>query len=401
MNYRPHSRRHIIAFWLVLGLCIGWLGGQAFGPYLEGETTKDYIDTEEADMTLFWDVWGTVEDEYIDSSSVDEESQVYGAISGMIEALGDPYSDFMTPDETDEFEVALNGELQGIGAELTVRDGKLVIVSPLKDTPAEEAGLLPGDHIYMVNGEPTSEMTIWDAIMQIRGERGTDVDLTVLREGEDTALEFKITRDEITVPSTELSYVEMNDKKLAIVSIYQFEDDTYSEFLNAVREMELNEVDGMILDLRLNGGGYLDVSLKVLGQFFEDKVKGVVVKDNEGECDVMYTQGGGDLADMPLAVLIDEGSASASEIVAGALQDYERAMLFGEQSFGKGSVQEFSNLSGGSSLRLTIARWYTPNDRSIDHVGIAPDIELEMETTAIDTEDDIQLQAALEYIAQQ
>jgi carboxyl-terminal processing protease len=401
MTYKRKAAIHALVFWLIVGFGIGWFSNGMQSEELDMTESLGETALTEADMELFWDVWGTVQEEYIDAAELEVEDQIYGAISGMVDSLEDPYSDFMTPEETSEFQIALNGELEGIGAELTVREGRLVIVSPLKDTPAEQAGLLPGDHVYLVDGEPTSEMTIWDAIMMIRGERGTSVVLTILREGEEEPLEFTITRDEIVVPSTKVSYTEMNDKNLAIVSIYQFEDDTYSEFLNAVREITLNEVDGMVLDLRLNGGGYLDVSLMVLGQFFEDKVKGVIVKRSDGEGDVMYTQGDGDLVDMPLVVLIDEGSASASEIVAGALQDYDRAMLFGEQSFGKGSVQEYANLSGGASLRLTIARWFTPNDRTIDHLGITPDIEIEMETELIDTEDDIQLQAALEYLAQQ
>jgi carboxyl-terminal processing protease len=401
MTYKRKAAIHALVFWLIVGFGIGWFSNGMQSEELDMTESLGETALTEADMELFWDVWGTVQEEYIDAAELEVEDQIYGAISGMVDSLEDPYSDFMTPEETSEFQIALNGELEGIGAELTVREGRLVIVSPLKDTPAEQAGLLPGDHVYLVDGEPTSEMTIWDAIMMIRGERGTSVVLTILREGEEEPLEFTITRDEIVVPSTKVSYTEMNDKNLAIVSIYQFEDDTYSEFLNAVREITLNEVDGMVLDLRLNGGGYLDVSLMVLGQFFEDKVKGVIVKRSDGEGDVMYTQGDGDLVDMPLVVLIDEGSASASEIVAGALQDYDRAMLFGEQSFGKGSVQEYANLSGGASLRLTIARWFTPNDRTIDHLGITPDIEIEMETELIDTEDDIQLQAALEFLAQQ
>lgn len=402
MKEKPRFALYTIILWLIVGFGIGWVSNNTFAEPKLGDAEKlGETQLTEADMSLFWDVWEKVQDQYIDASLVDEQDEIYGAISGMVDALEDPYSDFMTPEETSEFEVALNGELEGIGAELTVRDEKLVIVSPLKDSPAEKAGLLPGDQVYLVDGDPASDMTVWDAIMRIRGEKGTNVTLTIVRDGIEDPFEITVTRDSITVPSVEVSYEEVEDENIAVLSIYQFENDTYSEFLNAMRGMTLNNVDGMVLDLRGNGGGYLDVAIQVLGQFFDDKVKGVIVKKRDSENEIMYTQGGGDLANMPLAVLIDEGSASASEILSGALQDYDRAELFGEQSFGKGCVQEFATLSGGSSLRLTIARWFTPNDRTIDKVGIEPDVVIEMESSVRGTDSDVQLQAALDYLAQQ
>ncbi len=398
MSNKPGITIKALIFWLVIGLVIGWSLNAVFDNSSTNNETN-IANPENVDMDLFWDVWELIQEDYIDIGEIAEEDQVYGAISGLVDSLEDPYSIFMDPEETEEFHVSLDGELEGIGAELTVRDGKLVIVSPLKDTPAEEAGILPGDHIYLVDGEPTSEMTIWDAIMKIRGEPNTEVVLTIIRDGIDDPFEVPIIRQTIHVPSVELSFEETEDgDNIAHLALYQFADDTYSEFSAAVREILLQEVDGMILDMRLNGGGYLDVSVEVLSEFFEDEVKAVVVKRRSGDNDIIYTEGKGQLTEVPIVVLIDEGSASASEIVAGAMQDYDRAIVMGEQSFGKGSVQELSNLSGGSSMRLTIAKWYTPDDRSIDDVGITPDTEIEMETTAMDTEDDIQFQAAFDYL---
>ncbi len=379
----------------------GWQLNDAFSTEIsttEPEAQEEAASAEALNLDLFWDVYGEVESDYFDLAELTSEDQIYGAIRGLVESMEDPYSVFMTPEETTEFNQSLNGELEGIGAELTVKDGKLVIVSPLKDSPAEEAGLLPGDHVYAVNGEPTSEMTLFEAIMTIRGERGTQVTLTILRDGLETAMEIVITRDKIFVPSIELTYEESAGKTLAHLAVYQFADDTYNEFKTAVRDVLLKNPDGLILDMRLNGGGYLDVSVQMLSEFFEDEVKAVIVKRRSEENDVTYTKGAGQLPDIPMVVLIDEGSASAAEIVAGALKDHGRAVVMGEQSFGKGSVQELTSLKDGSSLRLTIAKWFTPNDTSIDEVGIAPDIVVPMETSALDTEEDTQLKAAVDYL---
>ena len=399
-----NSGSYAKAFLFVLiGGLVGWQGHVSFGDTLATETATE-SQSEEVDLDLFWNVWDMVEANYVNIDEVDTQDEIYGAISGMVESLNDPYSVFMNPEETAQFQSSLDGELQGIGAELTVEEGKLVIVSPLKDSPAEEAGLLPGDHIYMVfdpevnDWVATSELTLWEAITKIRGEPGTEAKLKVLREGSDEPIELTIVRQQIDVPSVEIEFVEREGMKLAHLSIYQFGDDTFTEFEEAVREVLLADADGMVLDMRLNGGGYLDVSIEIMSEFFEDARTGVIVKRRNVEDQILQTTGNGQLKDLPLVVLIDEGSASAYEILAGALQDYERGILMGEQSFGKGSVQELNDLSDGSSLRLTIAKWYTPNDRSIDDTGITPDITVSMEPGAIDTENDVQLDAALDYL---
>ena len=364
-------------------------------------TPADPSDEARADLGLFWGVWDIVEGSYVDITNVDEQAQIYGAISGMVNALDDPYSVFMTPDESEEFLSSLDGELEGIGAELTVKEGRLIIVSPLKGSPAEAAGLLPGDHIYLVGEEPTGEMTLWEAIMLIRGEPGTDVTLTILREGVEEPIMLTITRQKIDVPSVELIYEEYEGQNFAHLAIYQFGDDTYNEFEASVRDILLNGPDGLVLDLRMNGGGYLDVSIEMLSEFFDDKRTGVIVKRLNRDDELMETSGNGQLADIPMVVLIDGGSASASEIVAGALQDYDRAVVMGEQSFGKGSVQELKDLMDGSSLRLTIAKWFTPLEQSIDHTGITPDIVVDIDPATADPEVDVQLDAALDTLATQ
>jgi len=390
-----------ILFWMIVGGLLGWQANAWLidEPVIQiGGGASEYSE-ENVDLDLFWDVWGLLEEDYIDIVDTTDADRVYGAIDGMVDSLGDPYTAFMNPEESESFNQSLNSELEGIGAELTVRDGLLVVVAPLKDSPAEQAGLLPSDHVYLVDGMPTSEMTLWDAIMNIRGEPGTEVVLTIVREGVEETIDIPITRSKIHVPSIETVFEEVNGKSIAHVSLYSFADDTYLEFLEAIREIQLDDTDGLVLDLRLNGGGFLDVSIQILSEFFADEVKAVIVKNGDGTNEIMYTNGKGDLIDIPVVVLIDQGSASASEIVAGALQDHGRAVVMGETSFGKGSVQQLTDLMGGSSIRITIAKWFTPNDRTIDKEGIEPDVLIEMDQVALDSEEDIQLQAALDYLS--
>lgn len=395
---KMNIRYKAIFFWLLMGAGMGWTGNALYDGNISRE---DYVSDigAEADMSLFWNVWESLNEGYVNTEKLDEQKQVYGAIAGMVEALDDPYTVFMTPDETESFHQSLGGELEGIGAELTIEEGMLVVVSPLKGSPAELAGLQPGDYVYMVNGKATSDMTLFEAISAIRGEGGTSVELTIVRKGETEPILMTIIRDKIDVPSVESEVISQDGKKISVISMYQFGDNTLEAFRNAAREAVLQDVDGIVLDLRLNGGGYLDVSVEILSEFFEEEQKAVIVKRRNDDNQIVYTSGNGQLSDIPLVVLVNEGSASASEIVAGAIQDYKRGVLMGTQTFGKGSVQELSNLEDGSSIRMTVAKWYTPNDRSIDHEGIVPDTIIEMESSEIGEETDVQMQSALEYLS--
>ncbi len=351
---------------------------------------------EKADLSVFWDVWRILSEGYIDEKALDKKTMVYGAIQGMVAALEDPYTVYMTPDETVEFDQSLNGRLEGIGAELTVRDQALVIVTPLKNSPAEKAGLLPGDIVYKIDGELTAEMTLFEAIKNIRGERGTKVVLTIIREGADEPFDVSMTRQEIKVES-----VTMEEKEEGIfwLSVNQFSESTFPEFQKKVQELLLKEPKGVIVDLRNNGGGYLEVSVDLLSQFLEGKVEAVSIKRrDESLSETRYTNGSPSLPKIPLVVLINDGSASASEIFAGAIQDHKRGLVMGEQSFGKGSVQEVDKLKDGSSIRLTIARWFTPNGTNIDHTGITPDREVALTEEDYLADRDPQLDAAVKYL---
>lgn len=388
-----------IAFWLISGLLLGFATHNLFFSK-PSVTIEDVSSGSEAalDMTLFNNVWETVEESYVDTEEVDDQKKVYGAIAGMVEALGDPYSAFLDPEQTKQFLPGLEGHIEGIGAELTVEEGRLIVVSPMKGSPAERAGILPGDQVLAVNDEPTSEMTLFDAIGKIRGLAGTEVKLSIFREELEEPLELTLIREAIEIPSVALSTETVEGKKIATLSIYQFSENTYDEFKQEMNTLLMENPDGIILDLRRNGGGYLNVSVQVLGEFFKDEVKAVIVKKSEEDSKVTYTQGKGKLNTVPLVVLIDQGSASASEIVAGALQDHGRATLVGQQSFGKGSVQELTELQDGSTLRLTVAKWFTPKGRGIHELGITPDILIEMEAAAMSTENDTQHQAAVQAL---
>jgi len=411
MNKIPKSLVALLAF--VVIFTFGWESASYYIIKKQAETSNDVKQEEvspvaalsslmsagsesKADLSVFWKVWEMVDELYVDQTALDRQQMVYGSIKGMVASLKDPYTVYMTPDETKEFDQSLNGQLEGIGAELTVREGNLIIVSPLKNSPAEKAKLQPGDIVYKIDGKMTSDMTLFDAIMKIRGEKGTTVILTIVRENEKEPFEVPIARDTVNVES-----VSMEDKKdgIYLVSINQFNDTTKPEFDDKVKELLLLEPKGIVMDLRYNGGGYLDISVDIVSEFMKGVEDVVTIKRREeSDKETLRTSGLARLADVPLVVLINEGSASASEIVAGAIQDHKRGILMGEQSFGKGSVQEVDKLPDGSSLRVTIAKWYTPLDKNIDEVGIKPDIEVLISDEDAGKDIDPQLDAAVKYL---
>lgn len=349
-----------------------------------------------ADLSIFWNVWDLLDEMYIDETTLDKQQMVYGAVKGMVAALNDPYTVYMDPNETKDFDQNLMGQLEGIGAELTVRDQALVIVTPLKNSPAEAAGLKPGDIVYKIDGELTAEMTLFEAIMNIRGEKGSSVVLTIIRGDIEDPFEVSILRDTVNVESVDME--DLGDS-IYLINIYQFNDNTTPEFEAIITELLLNEPKGLIIDLRNNGGGYLEISVDILSAFIEGKKEAVTIKRrSDADNETMFVSGNPSLPNVPIAVLINDGSASAAEIVAGALQDYKRGIVIGETSFGKGSVQEVDKLSDGSSLRMTIARWYTPNGNNIDHTGITPDIEVEYTDDDYTNGTDPVQDAALEYL---
>ena len=378
---------------------LGWHVGanqvrQNGDTYIIEKQISRTITDEKVDMQLFWDVWSLLASKYVDPQALDYKNMIYGSIRGMVFSLEDPYTTFLTPKENKEFQDGMEGTLEGIGAELTLRHGLITVVSPLKNSPAKRAGIQPEDIILQIDGEDVENFTFEQAIMKIRGPAGTKVVLTIARKGHPEPLDISIIRETINISSVEWQMIG----DIAVIELNQFIAKTKEEFSKAISEILPKRPDGIVLDLRYNGGGYLDGAVDIVSEFIE-KGKVVSVKKRDPEEDeIIYVSGKARIVSIPLVVLINKGSASASEIVAGAIRDHGRGIIIGEPSFGKGTVQEVENLIDGSSLRITVAKWYTPNNVNISEVGIVPDIEVERTIEDMEADRDPQLDAALDYL---
>ncbi len=381
---------YIFLFGLIFGL--GFLTRDLIKPK-EKSIVWELVNKEpqkrEIDFSLFWDVWDLVEKNFI--GKIDRQKLVYSAIKGMVTGLDDPFSSFLTPEEMKEFEEELYGNFQGIGAEITIKNGNLTIVTPLKDSPAEKAGLKPGDIILKIDDKDATLIDLLTAVKLIRGPKGTKVKLTIKRDS--LIKEIEVERDLIKIKSVELEFLE--DGKIAYLKILRFLSQTPSELIKAASEiLERNPSYGIILDLRNNPGGFFQGSLEVASMFIPDGP--IVIQEyKNGVKEVYQAKQNAKLRDFPLVCLINRGSASASEIVAGAIRDRKRGILIGEKTFGKGSVQDLEELKDGSALRLTVAKWLTPNGFQINGQGLLPDIEVKMEE---DSEKDLQLEKAIEEL---
>ncbi len=348
---------------------------------------------DKADFSLFWDAWKMIEDDYT-IEQLDYQKMVHGAISGMVDSLGDPYTVFLTPEENKMFNQDMSGKFGGIGAEIGFRDGFLTVIAPLKNSPAEKAGLLTGDIILKVNDEEIIGVNIDKAVYLIRGEEGTKVVLTISREGVDELEEVEITRDIIVVETVEW---EMMENNIAYIDISQFNEDTAIELDNYINDILIENPKGIILDLRNNSGGYLTVANKITSRFI-DSGDVIVIESYKDREEIHKSRGGQRFSGIPIVVLINEGSASASEILAGALKDNGKAKLVGEKTFGKGLVQIMEDLKDGSAIKISVSRWLTPNRIDINENGIEPDFEVELTLDDYLNERDPQLEKALEIL---
>ncbi len=366
---------------------------QKIGKVLHAEKTPPKYLSNDVDFNLLWDVWKRVKTEYVVKDTPDT-ALFYGALSGIVASLNDPYSVFLEPDTAKKFDESLSGVFDGIGAEIGMKKEQIVIVSPLPETPAEKAGLRPGDRVLAIDKVSTAGMTLDGAVSRIRGKRGTEVILTIYRDGEKKERDVIIVRDKIQVKSVEMSF---KDGQIAYVKISHFSEDTLDGFRKVVREIMTKKVKGIVLDLRNDPGGFLDTAIQVSGYWIDNQTV-VIQEDNNGKRQEFKGKVTALLKDTPTVVLINQGSASASEIVAGALQDFGKAKVIGKKSFGKGSVQNLERLKDGSALKLTIARWLTPKGRSINEHGIDPDIEVELSDEDIEKKHDPQLDKALELL---
>lgn len=348
-----------------------------------------------ADSSVFWDAVDLVKSKYVDASELKDQNLLYGAIQGMIGALGDPYSSFFNPSDAKKFEEDLQGSFGGIGAEIGVKNDQLIIISPLKGNPAEAAGLKAGDAIMKIEDTPTTGFTAEEAVKLIRGAPDTAVRLSIMRSEWKTPKEFDITRKVVVLPTLDW---EMKPGGILYIHLYSFNGNAGSLFYNAVLGGLMKRPKGVVLDLRNDPGGLLDVATQLAGWFLKRGDVVVREKFHSGEEQMFSAQGTGALANLPVVVLVNGGSASASEILAGALRDDRGAKLVGEKTFGKGSVQEMETLKDGSTLKVTIAAWLTPKGDEINKIGLTPDVEVKITDDDAAKGKDPQLEKALELL---
>lgn len=356
--------------------------------------------SEEVDMGEFWRVWNLLEEKFVTSSSTDilsKEERIQGAIDGLVNSYDDPYTVFLPPFDAAEFDSNISGNFSGVGMEVGLRDSLITVIAPLPDTPAEGAGIVAADIITMIDETSTEGMSIDEAVKLIRGEKGTVVNLTIYRQGELELLEIPVTRDTISIPTVK---TDLKDD-VFIISLYSFNALAEAKMQEALREYVKSGTKKLVLDLRGNPGGFLQSAVSI-GSYFIDAGE-VIVRENfgDGSSEELYRSQGktlGKYAPEEMIVLIDGGSASASEILAGALAQHGVATLMGQTTFGKGSVQELIDLPDGSSLKVTIARWFTPDGTSISHEGLEPEIVIERTPQQVIAGVDPQLEAAVKYV---
>ncbi len=349
-----------------------------------------------ADLSILWDVLKIIKTKYKGRKDLNDQDLVYGAAKGLVKSLGDPYSEFMAPESSKKFLEDISGSFEGIGAEIGIKDGILTVVAPLEGTPAKKAGLMSGDKIIKIDDETTPELSIEKAITLIRGPRGTEVILTILRGDNNEQREITIKRGIIKIPVIEWSLKGNGD--IAYIQLFSFTENSPDKFSQIAQEILQSPANKIILDLRGNPGGYLESAVEIAGWFLADGE--LVVKEDEGneKGELYKSKGKAVFGEWPTVILIDEGSASASEILAGALRDNLGTKLIGKNSFGKGTVQQMEPLKKGASLKITIADWITPSGLSISKSGLSPDVEVDLDIDAFKQGEDSQLQKAIENL---
>lgn len=398
----------ILAALIILGGAFsgGFLVGHASSLINDDKTVVDLISNPEVPPSQnqpdnvdelfkpFWEAWNIVLEQYVDQP-VDKEKMMQGAISGMMDSLGDPHSSYLNPDMFRQQNAPLQGEYEGIGAWVDTSGDYLTIISPMPGSPAENAGLKPDDQVIAVDGEDVVGIDGNLVLRKIIGPAGTDVTLSIFRPGTEETFDVTITRAKIEIPSVTSEMIENN---IAYIQLMTFGENTHQDLRNQLKDLLAQNPQGIILDLRNNGGGYLNTAIDVASEFVNQSP--IMYEEfGDGSRTTYDAQRGGLATDIPLVVLINEGSASASEITAGAIQDYGRGVLVGVQSYGKGSVQNWIPLvNDQGAVRVTIARWLTPNERQISGEGLTPDYPVEITEADIEAGTDPQLEKAIEIL---
>ena len=409
----------VIAISVLVGYYIGvnkinfdW---KNYKPIISVESKEPPPELRNADFSRFWNVWQKIEGSYYDKSKLDPEKMINGAISGMLGSLEDPFTVYLPPVQNENFKQGLAGQFQGIGAELGLIDQRITVIAPLNGSPAQRSGIRAGDTILAVDGASTANWTISQAVEKIRGPKGTKVTLSILHRDETQPVDIDIIRDVITVESVQLWIKKVSDidnvevdkkhanSQVAYISLSQFGDTTNPGWLDKVNKLSLEltnnkNIKGLILDLRNNPGGYLSDAVFISSEFIKEGATVVIEEEGRGEREVLKSNRRGLLLDIPVIVLVNKGSASASEIVAAALRDNSRAIIIGETSFGKGTIQQSEDLGGGAGLHITIAKWLTPNQEWINEKGLTPDIEVSLDPKNLDR--DLQLEKAILELVQ-
>ncbi|MDA2922773.1 S41 family peptidase [Patescibacteria group bacterium AH-259-L07] len=363
-----------------------------FIPALRIFSIPEAIDAD-FDYNLFWKVWSSIKEKHV-AQPVSDEDLFYGSIKGLVQGLDDPYSVFLEPDLAKKFLEDISGSFEGVGIEIGIKDNRLTVIAPLPYTPAYRAGLRAGDKIFAIDEKDTIGMSLDEVVHLIRGPKGTPVTLTIWRDGDKRTQDIEIIRDVIEIKTVSW---ELKGNNIAYIQVSHFSEETWKDFQDIAHVVLRANPNGLIIDLRNNPGGFLDTAVNMAGYWISKDV--VTISRDAQDKEVEYKSSGrGDFSHLDTIVLVNQGSASASEILAGSLQDYKEGTVLGEQTFGKGSVQELESYRDGSALKITIARWYTPLGRSIHDEGITPDIEVEMTSEDYDLKRDPQIDRALEIL---
>lgn len=383
-----------IALAFLVGFYLGFNKTPEINKVYGVENKENPEEISSVDFNDFWKAWNIINEKHPDGSNISSQEKVWGAISGLADSIGDPYTYFFNPDEAEDLNADLSGEFYGVGMEVGIRDGNLVVISPLKDSPSEKAGVRAGDTIVKIEDVIANRLTVDEAVDLIRGEKGEPVSITVSREGEEELVNISIIRDLVKIPVIETN---LRDDGVFVIELFDFSRNSETEFEKALQKFVESGSKKLILDLRGNPGGYLSSAINISSWFLEEGKPIVIEKSPNPENNHTYRSNGNMLkGNFDLIVLVDEGSASASEIVAGALQEHGVAELLGKKTFGKGSVQELVHLSRGTELKITIAEWLTPNGISISENGLDPDYVVDFDVERYVEDDyDNQLEEAV------
>ena len=377
--------RKVLILIIIVSLAVGFGGGVLLtksddvssSELFKKVINQDLGKPDNVNFGLFWEVWNSVQEKYVDKNKLDPQKMLNGAISGMVNSIGDPYTVYFEPVTSKKFEEEISGAFGGIGIEIGKKDGILTVISPIKDTPAFRAGLKAGDKIIKIDSKSTENMSIEEAVNTIRGKKGTKVTLTVSSNG-GAPRDISMIRDTIKIPSVKWKMIEKDNNKIAYLEILSFNQNVDSEFKKAAQEILNSNATKLIVDLRNNPGGLLDSAINLGGWFLEKNQMVVIEEFGNGTRNEFKADGNGALKNYPTVILVNGGSASASEILAGAIHDNRKVKLVGEKTFGKGSVQELEKFDNGSSLKVTIAKWLTPSGISISEKGIEADVKVEI-----------------------